>query len=180
MSHSQTISDDSFVQVYSAGILGVLHKITEGTSYVDGAYAPRQPMALAAGLLWGAYHCGRHGDPFGQAYHFLDIVQPTPQTLLVLYWESCGENPDMTLDEAERFVTAIVEETGRWPGLYSGERYCGDALAGVEQTVLSQCWLWLAKYSEEMPVVPPQWDILTLWQYTNGTEGPEPHEVPGI
>jgi len=180
ISHYQTITDNSFVQVYSAGIHGVIHKVTEGTSYVDGEYAPRQPMALEAGLMFGAYHFGRHGDALGQAHHFLDIAQPTPETLLVLDWESCGANPDMTLDEAEQFVRAIADELGRYPGLYSGESFCGDALAGVTDTVLSQCWLWLAKYSEQMPAAPAPWAYVSMWQYTDGVSGPKPHEVPGI
>ena len=38
---------------------------------------------------------------------------------------------------------------------------------------------WLAQYGPTA-VVPPNWATWTLWQYTDGAVGPEPHQVPGI
>ena len=29
-------------------------------------------------------------------------------------------------------------------------------------------------------VLPPGWKAYTLWQYTDGHDGPKPHTVPGI
>jgi lysozyme len=176
LSHHNTLTETSFLEAAAAGIQGCLHKITEGTWYLDGTYAERQEWARAAGVWWGAYHFGRSGDAVGQAHYFLEQVQPTPDTLLVLDWETCPSDVSMSRAEAEAFVEVIAQDTGRYPGVYSGMSFCGDALTGLTatDTVLSQCWLWLARYSETPPEVPPVWPTWSMWQYTQ--EG----RVPGI
>ena len=84
----------------------------------------------------------------------------------------------MTLEEARAFVTHIREKTGRFPGFYSGH-YIKQLLGTGSDPILSQCWFWLAQYGPT-PVVPPNWQSWTLWQYTDGAFGPEPHTVRGI
>ena len=51
----------------TTGIVGVIHKATQGTTYVDETYASRRVEALACGLLWGAYHFGVGGAAFGSS-----------------------------------------------------------------------------------------------------------------
>src|SRR5438477_12362186 len=51
ISQSATVSD--FRLVRQSGILGVIHKASEGSDYADGACAARRPQAEAAGVLWG-------------------------------------------------------------------------------------------------------------------------------
>lgn len=75
-------------QAQSAGIVGVVHKATQGTSFVDPEYATNRAKAKAAGLLWGAYHFGAGADGVEQADFFLKTVQPGPQDLLVLDFEA--------------------------------------------------------------------------------------------
>ena len=58
------------------GIVGVIHKATQGLRYRDPTYADRETAAVTAGLLWGAYHFGTGSDGVQQAEHFLDVVQP--------------------------------------------------------------------------------------------------------
>ena len=43
ISHSVTVSD--FAAVRRSGILGVIHKATEGGDWIDPSYAVRQPQA---------------------------------------------------------------------------------------------------------------------------------------
>jgi len=62
--------------------------------------------------------------------------------------------------------------------LYSGH-YVKDLLGTAKDPVLSNCWFWLSQYGSTA-VVPPNWKGWTLWQYTDGGLGPEPHEIPGI
>ena len=50
-----------FAKVVAAGVLGVIHKATQGTTTVDPLYAQRRGEALAAGLLWGV--AGPSGPP---------------------------------------------------------------------------------------------------------------------
>ncbi len=84
----------------------------------------------------------------------------------------------MILEEARAFVTHINETLGRFPGLYSGH-YIKELLGTSTDPVLANCWFWLAQYGPT-PVVPVNWATWTMWQYTDGAVGPEPHDVPGI
>jgi GH25 family lysozyme M1 (1,4-beta-N-acetylmuramidase) len=84
----------------------------------------------------------------------------------------------MSLDEARAFVTEINAETGRYPGLYSGS-FIKEQLGAASDPVLAQCWLWLAEYGPT-PVVPANWPTWTLWQFTDGTNGPGARVVPGV
>jgi lysozyme len=56
LSHYNTVT--SFQQVGMAGIIGIIHKATEGMNFVDAKYDEHRAAALSAGLLWGAYHFG--------------------------------------------------------------------------------------------------------------------------
>ncbi len=165
-------------QVKAAGIMGVIHKATQGTTFVDPLYHPNREKALKTGLLWGAYHFGVGVDAVAQADHFLKVVEPGPQDLLVLDFEGNPQGPSMTLEEARTFVTRVHQSAGRFPGLYSGY-YVRELLGATSDAVLAHCWLWLAQYTTT-PTVPANWTAWTMWQYTNGAEGAPPYEVPGI
>jgi lysozyme len=160
------------------GIVGIVHKATQGLTYADPTYAERRAAAVVEKLLWGAYHFGTGSDGVQQAEHFLSVVQPDDATLLVLDFEANPQGPSMTLEEARAFATHVMEATGRWPGLYSGH-YIKELLGTRADPVLANCWLWLAQYGPTA-VVPPNWASWTMWQYTDGGLGPEPHVVEGI
>ncbi|HEX8707106.1 MAG TPA: glycoside hydrolase family 25 protein [Pyrinomonadaceae bacterium] len=171
LSHYNTVT--SFQTVKADGILGVIHKATQGTGAVDSHYAVRRPAALAEGLMWGAYHFADGSDPVAQAQHFIQVVSPGPNDLLVLDLEE-----QMTLAGAEEFVKYVQSVTGRWPGLYGGS-YLRELLGNNKETALAFCWFWLSEYGPT-PRVPSAWQTWTMWQYTDGTVGPEPHSVAGI
>jgi lysozyme len=160
------------------GILGVIQKATQGQTGSDPTYKTNRTKATNAGLLWGAYHFATGSDGVKQAQNFLDVVGNPDKTLLVLDFEPNLTGPSMTLDEARAFVTHIQQETGRFPGFYSGH-YIKQLLGVHKDPVLSQCWFWLAQYGPT-PVVPPNWDTWTMWQYTDGGIGPQPHTVNGV
>ncbi len=168
LSHYNEVT--SFSEAKAGGIVGVIHKATQGTSGVDPTYASRRPQALAAGLWWGAYHFGTGDDVVAQAQHFLSTVNPGPQDLLALDFEGDG-NDTMTLEQAEQFVSAVYQQTGRYPGLYSGS-LAGNDLANNPSTVLANCWFWRAEYGVSSPVVPSTWPTWTMWQYTSGGTAP--------
>ena len=160
------------------GIAGIIHKATQGLSYTDPTFANRRAKALDADLLWGAYHFGTGSDGVQQAERFLLAVQPTDETLLALDFEANPQGPSMTLEEARAFVTHVHDATGRWPGLYSGH-YLKQLLGTATDPVLANCWFWLSQYGPTA-VVPANWPTWTMWQYTDGGAGPEPHSVAGI
>jgi GH25 family lysozyme M1 (1,4-beta-N-acetylmuramidase) len=170
--------DVNFELAQGDGIIGVIHKATEGPTDVDPMYETNRAKAVAAGLLWGAYHFAVGGDGIAQAQHFLDVVGTFDNTLLALDLEPNPTGTSMSLDDARAFVTHVNAVTGRFPGLYSGS-YIKQLLGSGKDPVLAQCWLWLPEYGPT-PVVPANWSTWTMWQYTDGTVGSEPHDVAGI
>ena len=178
ISHHNTVA--SFQEVKANGIVGVFHKATQGKTMIDAKYHSRRTRALAAGLLWGAYHFGTKGNVEQQVDNFLEVTNPTATDLLVLDFEPNGESGTMTRSEAEKFVTLVNERTGRFPGLYSGQFFLREKLGNNTTTVLKNCFLWMARYSSTRPTVPPAWTTFTFWQYTDGNAGDQPHQVPGI
>src|SRR6266853_2921215 len=52
---------------------------------------------------------------FAKSGHFLDVVQPEAQTLLILDFEANGQGPSMTLEQARAFITHVNDQTGRYP-----------------------------------------------------------------
>jgi GH25 family lysozyme M1 (1,4-beta-N-acetylmuramidase) len=180
ISHHQEEVD--FRKVRAAGIVGVIHKATEGFRFVDRLYHARRKEAFGAGLLWGAYHFGVGGDGSDQADHFLETVEPSPETLLVLDYEPNLTGPTMTLDQAREFVSRLNDAAGRFPGLYSGhliKEQLGDVT--TPDPILSRCFLWIAQYQGARPVnIPGTFPTWTLWQYTDGVHWEEPHRVDGV
>ncbi len=178
LSHHNRVT--SFADVKADGILGIIHKATQATTHVDSWYSRRRDNAKPHGFLWGAYHFGVGGDVSGQVNHFLQVVQPDAQTLLVLDWERNPIEGQTTMNraEAEDFVRQIHDRTGRYPVLYSRANFIHQHV-GNDTTILSQCPLWIAHWSDE-PALPPQWSKIHIWQYTGDGKGPEPHTVNGV
>jgi lysozyme len=88
----------------------------------------------------------------------------------------------MSLDQAREFVSHIRDQIGRFPGFYSGH-FIKEQLGAspTPDPVLSQCFLWIAQYRGQRPInVPATFPTWTLWQYTDGVHGIEPHEVDGV
>jgi lysozyme len=167
-----------FKKAKADGILGVIHKATQGQSGSDPMYKTNRTKARAAGLLWGAYHFGTGSDGVKQAVHFLDVVGDPKDTLLVLDFEPNPAGPSMTLEEARAFNTHVSQQAGGWPGLYAGH-YLKELLKTNSDPVLAKSWLWMAQYGPTV-VIPPNWPTWTMWQYTDGGYGSEPHTVDGI
>jgi lysozyme len=168
----------NLVKAKADGLIGIIQKATQGRTFVDPLFKTNRKKATDAGLLFGAYHFGTGGDGVKQAEHFLNTVAPDSDTLLVLDLEGNPQGPSMDLEEARAFVTHVGDNTGRMPGLYSGH-YIKERLGTSTDPVLSKCWFWLAQYGSTA-VVPPNWITWTMWQYTDGAVGPEPHTMHGI
>ena len=167
-----------FAKAKADGIVGVIQKASQGQGYVDPTYRTNRNKARAAGLLWGAYHFATGADGVKQAAHFLDAVGDATDTLLVLDFEPNPTGPSISLEEARAFNTHVFEQTGRWPGLYAGH-YLKELLGTRSDPVLANSWIWIAQYGPTV-VVPVNWPTWTMWQYTDGGAGPEPHRVSGI
>ena len=159
-----------WAKVRASSILGVIHKATQGKSYVDPTFASARTAVPAAGMLWGAYHFGT-GDGTGgdQAKFFLDTVQPDAQTLLSIDFEPNPSGTTMSLQQMLDWIDVVQKATGRWPVVYGGKSLLFGAIGSTQQPVLAQCPLWVAQYtSAPAPSsIPSQvWKDWTFWQYT--------------
>ena len=167
----------SFRKAANFGIWGIIHKATTGATGKDGKYAGRRKPALAAGLLWGAYHWGTHADVRKQVDHFLKTAAPDEETLVALDYEDTPGN-QMTLAQAREFLSLVDEKLGRKAVLYSGHRIKED-LGNKKDAFFGSHRLWLAHYGPR-PVAQVSWKTYWLWQYTDNKNGLAPNQVPGI
>jgi lysozyme len=167
LSHWNTVTD--WAAVKKSGVVGVVHKFSQGQSYRDPQYIPRRQPALAAGLLWGRYHFADSTDVVGQVTNFLAGWEP--HELLALDWED-NSGDKLTLDQAEQFIELVTLQTGVVPVLYSGNTV-KEAVKGQPRPILNKCRLWLPHYAEAY-ACPPGWDLPWIWQHT------DKGAVPGI
>jgi len=175
ISHGDQVT--SFAQARGAGVLGVIHKATTGQSGQDPHYAQNRRDAVAAGLLWGAYHWGTAAPVDKQVQNFLDTAKPDAHTLVALDFETDDGN-QMTLDMARAFLQGVQAKLGRRAVLYSGDRI-KDQLKNTVDSFFGQHRLWLAQYGSR-PQVQPSWNTFWLWQYTDGSDRKPAVIVPGI
>lgn len=168
-----------FQKVSDAGIIAIIHKATQGTGIKDKKYHARKEKAKAMGFLWGAYHFSTGESVTDQVENFLSFAVPGDDELISLDWEP-SDGPDMTIDQARDFVQLIKKETGRFPVIYGGS-LLREQVGHMEDEILKQCPLWYARYRSSPVGIPAQiWPTFTLWQYTDGNDGPEPQDTPGV
>ena len=169
--HGNLVRD--FNALKAAGIVGVIHKCTQGASYADPMYSLRRKLATDAGLLWGAYSFNTGEDVAAQVDQFFSHAQPDDDTLMALDFE---DNPhsQMSFEQMTDFLDQADEKLGRELVLYSGNRV-KDLLGSTVNSFVGGHRLWLAQYG---PVahVQPSWSKPWLWQYSEagrlpGTDG---------
>jgi len=171
LSHWNTVPS-SLEEAARSGIVGVIHKASEGTGTVDSKAEARASLARDAGLAFGLYHFIRPGNVSGQVDNFLSVVSRlgTDRTLLALDYEDSV----VTLSECEQWLKQVEAKTQTRPVIYSGH-VLKEMLKGQRHGVLNEdnYKLWLAQYASEA-VLPIGWSKYWLWQYTDkGT-------VPGV
>lgn len=163
LSHHNTVPKD-FYATKQAGIIGVIHKCTEGTSYIDDKCQARYYLATQAGLAWGIYHFLRPGDTVKQAEFFfntaISLGVADQGTLFVADHEDEGV-PAQALRE---FLDRIEDLTGKSPVVYSGH-VLKEQLAGKGYRPKRR--LWLCQYTTGTPTLPEGVDNYWLWQYTD-------------
>jgi lysozyme len=166
--------DISLSAAQSAGIVAVIHKATEGATFQDPLYASRRAEAQQLGLLWGAYHFGTAADVGQQLQNFFQTAQLAAGDFVALDFETNSGN-QMTLQQAEQFVTEFQQQQGYFPLIY-GSSLLDDLSA---TSPLLSCKLWLAAYDKlPEPTLPSGFTSYTLWQYTDGTV-PTPLQTAG-
>lgn len=133
-------------------------------------YHTRRMMAKKLGLVWGAYHLGRPGNPEDQADHFLEFAAPEDDELIAIDIEDNDPEKFMSLEDAEIFARRIKSRTGRWPVLYTnGSTSKFIAQRANEYPILSRLPIWYARYRTEIDGVFPlgNWQDYALWQFAS-------------
>lgn len=170
--------DLDLTQLQSEGVIAVIHKVTEGATFVDPLYLTRRAQADQLGLLWGGYHFGTAADVDQQLDNFANAAQLRPTDLVALDYETNDTNT-MSLQQAEQFITGFQTRFGFTPLIYGSSLLTAAAQQG--SPILASCPLWIAQYSDvTTPTLPSLWTTFVLWQFTDGTNGPEPHTTGGI
>ena len=175
LSHFDAVQDWNAVKKF--GILGVINKAKEGLGMIDKTFSIRRKPATDHGLLYGAYHFMRPGDPVAQADHFLEVVNSVdnPNALLLALDH---EDRKVPLANAKQFLAQVQEKAGRRAVLYSGF-LIKQQLGNNNDAFLAQHRLWLSHFSSN-PVCPRNWEKPWIIQFTGDGVGPGPHQVPGI
>jgi len=178
ISHHNDVS--SWDDVVAAGIVGVIHKATEGTGYTDPMYLKRRAPATAAGLLWGAYHFAHGGESIqAQVDNFLSVVgDNNADMVLALDWEDNPSGPTMTAAEARKFIELLEAQIGEGRCLIYSGNVAKEQISGKDPFFGARR-LWLAQYGSS-PTCQASWDSFWLWQYSDGNVGPGPQGCPGV
>ncbi len=156
-SHHQSgpIDYDAYLR---AGGKALIHKATEGSTYVDPNYTLRRVEAARKGIPFGAYHFSRHeaGDAITEARAFLAVANPRPgdirPTLDIETTE--GMSLAQLRDWAARWVAYVRDQVGAWPMVYTP----------FDLQLDDRVIVWRPRYNktETPPDLP--WDI---WQWAS-------------
>lgn len=170
----------NFVEAKAAGTVGVIYKASQGSAYQDPTYKQSRKQAKSAGMLWGAYHFGTAAKVSTQVENFLKSAQPDDQTLVCLDFEKneLSEKNTMTIQIALEFLELVTIRLGRRPKLYTGQ-FMYEVFGAYPAKELQKYQVWWARYSDNANL-HPTWKSYWLWQYSDGHNGPIPHQIPGF
>lgn len=160
-----------FKLVKAAGYEFCWAKATEGTGVVDAKYAINRSKAMAAGMLFGAYHFFRPGlDPVAQAQHFLSVAQVKKGDLIPAFdWEVTQGRSDVA--KAKLFLDRVEATVGKKMVIYGPPYMLNDFGLGPE---FAQYALWVAHYTQAAPLIPGPWKACAFHQFS------DKGAVPGV
>ena len=164
LSHHNTIPG-TLKPAHAAGIIGLIHKATEGSSYQDNKVDAREYLAREANMMFGLYHFIRPDNISKQADNFMSVYKryKRDDILIVLDYEDM----DVSLDMCGEWLAGVEGRTGIIPVVYSGH-VLKEKLGGKKHPVINGDTypLWLAQYGLKAEL-PAGWDEYWLWQYTD-------------
>ena len=162
ISHWQGFPD--FAKVKAEGVIAMIHKATEGTTYEDPNRAKNCANAIKAGIAVCTYHWLKPGNAADQMAFFLQTVDPQPGERVVIDYEEDG----CTINDLHEAIDALLADPRDLRiTVYSGH-LLKEQLNGEYDEMLAQYTdLWLAQYTSGEPSwsegTYPSW---TLWQYS--------------
>lgn len=165
-----------FTAANRAGVKFVVHKTTQGKSFVDDHYQQRRQQVAKTSLIWGAYHFAETLESSGKAqaktflYHALLKPGDLKPVLDIEPWKD-GQLAGAKLEAwVAEFAAEIAAQLGVKPIIYTPFDFAERHGA-----------LWVARYSNAntLPEIPKPWARYAIWQFSNGRFG-IPNSVPGI
>lgn len=167
-----------------AGLAGVIHKATRHTNFIDPLYGERLAQARELGLLTGAYHFCSGAPVDEQLQFFLSTLDRYGRhgVLPCLDWQPNADAEQGTLSRVQLldFIEKFQAATGLYPVLYGGYWMLQQLGQVRDPSPLSRCPLWQAFYSSAFGYLSDIWSTWTFLQYTDGTQGPQPHKFDGL
>jgi len=154
----------NWAAVKRGGTIGVFHKATEGTSYVDDKLFSRMKAAKAAGLLTSTYHFMREADMAGQMRHYLGTIDPVPGERIVLDHE-CSGTTLAELEEAVQYIRSTRPDLQIT--IYSGHQIKEQLGSKRSEILALNTSLWVAQYGPTVAWPTATWPQWTLWQFTD-------------
>lgn len=163
-------------QLKAGGTVGVIHKATEGTSYVDNTLFARAKAAMAEGLCWSTYHFMRPGSIEAQMDWYLGTIKPKLGERVVLDHEDAG----VSFSDLKKAVLRILQtRPDLQVTIYSGHLIKEQLGNAKDQFLADSTSLWIAQYTTASAPTWPSatWPSWSLWQYTdkataNGVSAP--------
>lgn len=168
-----TPANIDFKKMHAGGVRFVFLKASQST-WMDKAFTASHPLAVAAGLIVGAYHFLDWTRPATeQADYFANIVNRYPIDLPpVLDFEDRYNAPAKELREkaARQFVEVMMARTGRRCIIYTSPSYWNES--GSADAYWLNYPLWIAHYTNAVsPIVPAPWKKWHFWQYSAKGDG---------
>jgi lysozyme len=171
LSHWQP--DVDFQKLADNGVLAVILKCTEGTTYTDDSFSSHREKAIEAGLAYASYHFLKHGNATAQMNFYLDTLEPRHGERLCIDYE----DEDCTLDDLHTAVQTLLNhnhETGQnlQITVYSGH-LLKEQLQGTYDALLDEhTSLWVAHYTHaDQPTWPGgTYKTWSLWQYSDSVD----------
>jgi lysozyme len=175
MSHYQTVSN--LDGMMAAGIVGVIHKATQGSTYVDPKYGARRKWLKESGFAFASYHFLEHNCAAKQMQHYIATAKPEAGELVVIDYEKA----DCTLTDLNTAVAWLRNNAPDNPICIYGGSLLKEHLGSRKLAWLAGTSLWIAQYtSGDAPTWPAQWARYSLWQYSDGKVGGKPNSVSGV
>lgn len=164
LSHHNSIPKD-LSAAKAVGIIGCIHKCTEGKSYVDNKVDSRYYLATQAGMVWGLYHFLRPGNMREQANFFINTADKMNAIDDNTLFAADHEDDRVSFDDLMTFLHEVEGITRRVPVIYSGH-VLKDQLKQNGKKYPSRYRLWIAQYGSKV-TLPIGCEAYYMWQYSD-------------
>ena len=162
LSHHNTVNSGE--SVWNTGIIGVIHKATEGSDYVDPTLFNRAKRALELGFCWSTYHFLRPGSMEQQMKFYISTIDPKIGERVCLDHEDSGVSIS-DLESAVRWILQLRSDLQIT--IYSGHLIKEQLGDGKNQFLATETSLWIAQYSDKPDWPKGTWPNYSLWQWTD-------------